>query len=71
MANLIPVAQWDPVYQLEKEPAIGGAGGVMNRQAQALTNRTELLKTQIEAINARLDQLPGADAVILNWLAPL
>lgn len=44
MANLTAVAGWDDVFQLEKEtPVLGGAGGVANRQAQQLLNRTEKL----------------------------
>lgn len=44
MANLTPTASWDNVFQLEKEtPVLGGAGGVANRQAQELANRTQFL----------------------------
>lgn len=40
MANLTPTAGWDDVPQLETTtPALGGAGAVMNSQAQALVNR--------------------------------
>lgn len=47
MANLTPTAGWDDVFQLEKEtPVLGGAGGVANRQAQELANRTEFLKNR-------------------------
>lgn len=42
--NLTPTPVWDPVVQLETStPAIGGAGGPMNAQGQALLNRTEHL----------------------------
>ena len=60
MANLTESSTWDTVYQLEStDQALGGAGGTMNRQAQALLNRTKYLadtklntadfKTQINA----------------------
>lgn len=49
MANLTPTPGWDDVYRLEQEPAVGGPGGVMNFQAQALLNRTEQLKDDLEA----------------------
>jgi hypothetical protein len=40
MANLTPVNSNDPVFQLETTTvALGGAGQVMNAQAQALLNR--------------------------------
>lgn len=49
MANLTPISSWDDVTQLElTTPATGGPGGFMNRQAQALLNRTEKLKDRIE-----------------------
>lgn len=44
MSNLVATPGWSSVYQLEQEPAVGGPGGVMNAQAQALLNRTEALK---------------------------
>lgn len=44
MADLTPIVSWSAVLQLETNtPALGGAGGVMNAQAQALLNRTEWL----------------------------
>lgn len=44
MANLTEASTWDTVYQLEStDQALGGAGGTMNRQAQALLNRTKYL----------------------------
>lgn len=60
MANLAESSTWDTVYQLEStDQALAGAGGTMNRQAQALLNRTKFLadtklntadfKTQINA----------------------
>lgn len=45
MANLTPTPIWSDVFQLEKNtPVLGGAGGVANRQAQELLNRTEKLQ---------------------------
>lgn len=44
MTNLTPTPGWDSVPQLEETTvAIGGPGGIMNAQAQALLNRTEQL----------------------------
>jgi hypothetical protein len=44
MANLTAIPGMDSVAQLETTTlALGGAGGVMNEQAQALLNRTEYL----------------------------
>lgn len=51
MTNLVATPGWSGVYQLEQEPAIGGPGGVMNAQAQALLNRTEALKNT-EPVNS-------------------
>lgn len=48
MANLTPTAIWSDVFQLEKEtPVLGGAGGIANRQAQELVNRTQFLYENI------------------------
>lgn len=45
MTNLTSTPGWDAVPQLETTTlALGGPGGPMNSQAQALLNRTELLK---------------------------
>jgi hypothetical protein len=42
--NLAATAGWDDVPQWERDtPLLGGPGGQMNAQAQALFNRTELL----------------------------
>lgn len=47
MANLTPTSSFDNVYQLETtDPVEGGAGGIANRQAQELTNRTKWLYDQ-------------------------
>jgi hypothetical protein len=48
MTDLTAVAGWDNVVQLETITfALGGVGGPMNAQAQALLNRTEYLNTQL------------------------
>jgi hypothetical protein len=48
MANLVPAATFDDVYQLEEaDPVQGGAGGISNRQGQQLANRTEYLKARL------------------------
>lgn len=45
MANLVPQDVWSDVRQLEKtDVAIAGPNGTMNEQAQALLNRTEVLR---------------------------
>lgn len=51
MADLAETATWTPgVFQLElNTPATGGPGAVMNSQAQALANRTQWLRAQVEA----------------------
>ncbi len=44
MTNLTPVTGWDDVPQLETQTrAVGGPGGAMNAQAQALLNRTQVM----------------------------
>lgn len=46
MTNLTPTPGWDEVPQLEKNTqALGGPGGPMNKQAQALLNRIEFTRT--------------------------
>lgn len=53
MTNLTETANYETgVYQLETtDPVQGGAGGVDNRQAQQLANRTAWLKQQVDALN--------------------
>lgn len=49
MTKLIPNAGWDDVPQLEATTkALAGPGAPMNSQAQALLDRTELLKTTFQ-----------------------
>lgn len=52
MANLTETATFDAgIYQLETtDYALGGAGGIMNLQAQALANRTTYLNAHVEAL---------------------
>ena len=54
MTNLVPVSSFDDVPQIEvTTPLLGGSGGPLNGQAQALINRTEFLSL------AKADNLPG------------
>lgn len=47
MSNLTPTPGWDDVFQLETDTlGLGGPGGPMNLQAQALLNRTEQLRAE-------------------------
>lgn len=51
MADLTETAGWDSVPQLETTtPALGGPGGPMNEQAQALLNRTAYLGDEVNAL---------------------
>ena len=52
MANLNETPVWsEGVYQLEAaDPVQGGPGGIDNRQAQELANRTAWLKGQVDAL---------------------
>lgn len=54
MANLPENGVWvDGVYQLETtDRVLGGAGGIANRQAEELGNRTAFLKTKTEELEA-------------------
>ncbi|UMO90223.1 hypothetical protein HP572_17995 [Pectobacterium sp. PL64] len=56
MANLPEQKEWiDGIYQLEtSDPVIGGPGGISNRQAEQLANRTAYLKEQQEKTGADL-----------------
>ncbi len=46
MSNLAGSPNWSDVYELEtSDPVLGGPGAMDNRQAQALLERTEWLKT--------------------------
>lgn len=66
MANLTPVNSFDNVIRLETtDIAIGGAGGIMNAQAQALLNRTAYLKGVYDALTAMIGAVDG------NGIAPL
>ncbi|HHQ4805125.1 TPA: tail fiber protein [Aeromonas veronii] len=52
MANLQEVVSWEAgIYQLETgDPVLGGPGGISNKQAQALANRTAYLKKHVDDI---------------------
>lgn len=62
--HLPAVVAWEPdVYQMENgDYMIGGRNGVMNLQAQQLTNRTEYLKKVEEDLKEQLDATqPGTE----------
>ena len=66
MANLTPVNSFDNVIRLETNTiALGGVGGIMNAQAQALLNRTAYLKGVYDALTAMIGAVDG------NGIAPL
>jgi hypothetical protein len=73
MANLTPAAGRKTVPVLEvTTPALGGVGGPMNSQAQALLDRTEDLYAQITVVQSVVDgiaslieAMPIADDPIL------
>lgn len=52
MANLTDASTFSPVYQLETtDRVLAGPGGIANRQAQELANRTLYLKNALEALD--------------------
>ncbi|WP_407339980.1 hypothetical protein [Dickeya ananatis] len=58
MAELTETISWvDGIYQLEtSDPVMGGPGGISNRQANQLANRTAYLKQQAEQTGNALTQ---------------
>ncbi|MGM3168946.1 gp53-like domain-containing protein [Dickeya chrysanthemi] len=58
MAELTEKTEWvDGIYQLEtSDPVMGGPGGISNRQANQLANRTAYLKQQQEQTGNALNQ---------------
>ena len=68
MANLIETATYDAaVPQLETNTkAIGGPGGVMNAQAQALANRTKFLKDHLDTAETKLAGIEAGADVTAN-----
>jgi len=56
MANLPESSDWEEgIYQLEAtDPVRGGPGGISNRQATQLSNRTRFLKEQYGALEERV-----------------
>ncbi|EGO1031216.1 tail fiber protein, partial [Escherichia coli] len=57
MAKLNESAVWeDGIYQLEvSDPVLGGPGGIANRQAEQLANRTAYLKKKAERQDKELE----------------
>ena len=56
MSNLFPTASLDPVYQIETtDQVIAGPGGIANRQAQSLLNRTEYILGQLGSFATTTD----------------
>lgn len=61
MTNLVPVATFDDVPQIEVSTALlGGPGGPMNAQAQALANRTQKLKNDFSSVTSHLGRVSAA-----------
>ncbi|AJC66499.1 phage tail protein [Dickeya oryzae] len=58
MAELTEKTEWvDGIYQIEtSDPVMGGPGGISNRQANQLANRTAYLKQQQEQTGNALTQ---------------
>lgn len=52
MSNLPESPEWvDGIYQLEQsDPVLGGPGGIANRQAEQLANRTAYLKQAVDTL---------------------
>jgi len=66
MNNLREESIWEEgIYQLERRDKVkGGPGGISNRQAQQLANRTRFLLDMILALNGGvLPPVPGAPTV--------
>ncbi len=63
MANLIETPRWeDGIYQIEtSDPVLGGPGGIANKQAEQLGNRTAFLKEQIESAESDLTEHIAAE----------
>lgn len=54
MSNLSESPEWvDGIYQLEQsDPVLGGPGGIANRQAEQLANRTAYLKQAVTSLSS-------------------
>ena len=63
MANLVETPQWeDGIYQIEtSDPVLGGPGGIANKQAEQLGNRTAFLKERIESAENDLTEHKNAE----------
>ncbi len=77
MTSLQATPGWDDVYQLEvTDPAQGGPGGVLNRQAQALLNRAAYLQDELQGViqaltgKAPLVHTHDASALVSGVLDP-
>lgn len=67
MTDLTPTPALTPVPQLETNTlALGGTGNPMNQQAQALLNRAEYLRQQIEGILSEIESLGEFDTDLEN-----
>lgn len=63
-SNLTPTANFDNVPQLEtNNPSLGGIGGLVNAQAQALLNRIEFLKINNNAVKF----LKASEIGLVSW----
>lgn len=83
MAKLTETERWEPeVYQLEvTDPAMAGPGGILNRQAEQLANRTAYLKKRADelddargshsSLQKRLETYDGFSPDAQNALAAL
>lgn len=60
MNRLIGVPSWDDVLMLDRNTqAEAGPSGILTAQTQALVNRLEYLKTQLEALNPNPQPSPS------------
>jgi hypothetical protein len=74
MANLPEVDQYDAgVYQLETtDPALGGAGGIMNVPPKSLVNRTRyLLNRMLDGILSFVIDSGTSNAIVLSLPQPI
>lgn len=68
MTNLAETSVFEAgIYQLETaDPVLGGPGGIANRQAQLLANRTKYLKDKTDAIQTVIDGDLATKAYVVN-----
>jgi hypothetical protein len=68
MANLVATPGWDDVYEIKTSDwVMAGQTGVANLQAQALINKTEHLKSLIEAAVLRANTVVNPIGTIKLW----